>query len=86
MNALNNELNLTMRLKCQYGSLILNVEKNNHAFLTSRLNLSFDVMRFSGYYILTLTIYNIMATTLIKSFCDIFFSIKGKNIEFNDLV
>ena len=78
MNALNNELNLTMRLKCQYGSLILNVEKNNHAFLTLRLNLSFDVMRFSGYYILTLTIYNIMATTLIKSFCDIFFQWEEK--------
>jgi len=29
MNVLNNELNLTMRLKCQYGLLILNVEKKN---------------------------------------------------------
>jgi hypothetical protein len=27
MNVLNNELNLTMRFKCQYGLLILNVEK-----------------------------------------------------------
>jgi hypothetical protein len=29
MNALNNNSNLTMRLKCQHGSLTLSVEKKN---------------------------------------------------------
>jgi hypothetical protein len=49
MNALNNNSNLTMRLKCQHGSLTLSVEKKKHdpVFLTSRLNLAFNVVRFS---------------------------------------
>jgi hypothetical protein len=29
MNVLNNELNLTIRLKCKHGLLILNVGKKN---------------------------------------------------------